>query len=144
MTTLAPDSERIWLIDIHALLVRALRADQGVTAITGQRIYARNYHERQQWPACRITFPAATGVTVPSPAWWDYDGQVDCHADNHQQAGELAAQVQRALWGLTGTTHPEGWIASMDVWNVQSGFDEEHTPSKPRWIVAASITARAR
>jgi hypothetical protein len=139
MTTIAPS-----ILDVHGLLVRALRADPGVSGIVGQKVYARKYNERQQMPACRVVFPATTSASIPAPAWWDYDGQVDCHADTHQQALALASQVQRALLALTGTSHPEGWIANVDAWSVQSGFDEEWTPPKPRWIVAATITARTR
>ena len=65
----------------------------------GQRIYARSYHERQQLPACRIAFPAITGVSLPAPAWWDYDGQVDCHADTHQQAlGAGPSRCKEPCW----------------------------------------------
>jgi Protein of unknown function (DUF3168) len=138
------DTQVSFLIDIHGLLVRYLRADPGVSAICGARIYARNYHERQALPACRITFPVMNGVTVPAPAWWVYEGQVDCHADTHQQALGLVREVERALRSLEGTTQPEGRVQVVDAWSVQSGFDEEWTPPKPRWIVAAAVTARPR
>lgn len=132
------------LIDIHALLVRALRENDGVTEIVGQRVYARSYNERQTLPACRVVFPAQIGISQPAPAWWAYEGQVDCHADTHQQALGLASAVQVALLSLEGTSHPEGVIQAVDAWDVLSGFDEEWTPRKPRWIVATTIVARAR
>ena len=132
------------LIDVHALVVRALRLDVGVTDLVGQKIYARSYHERQQLPACRVVFPAMSLFSIPAPAWWDYIGQVDCHADTHQAALGVAQQVQRALLDLEGTTHDEAWVSTVDAWSVQSGFDEEWTPPKPRWIVATEIRARNR
>ena len=136
------DTQVATIIDIHALIVRALRADAGVSGLVGQKIYARSYHERQTLPACRVVFPAMTMFSVPAPAWWEYDGQVDCHADTHPGALEIAQQVQRALLSLEGTSHPEGWVSTVDAWSVQSGFDEEWTPPKPRWIVATEIRAR--
>ena len=140
--TLTPVS----LIDIHGLVVQALRQDAGVVAEVGQRIYARSYHERQTLPACRVVFPAMSAVAIPTPSWWSYDGQVDCHADTHQVALRVAQQVQRALLDLNGTVHADfsAVVQVVDAWSVQSGFDEEWTPPKPRWIVATEMIARTR
>ena len=132
------------VIDIHAMVVNFLRADTRVAALVGKRVYARTYPDRVALPACRVTFPGSVAVARPTNQWWVYDGQVDCHADTHIAAHELSAEVQRALLRLEQTSVPEGAVASVDAFSIESGFDEEWTPEKPRWIVSAAITARAK
>lgn len=133
-----------YLVDIHGVMVRRLRADTGLTALVDQRIFARHYPEKVTLPALRITFPAASGATVPVPTWWAYTGQIEVHADNHQQAYEVSQELQRALLELEGSDDPDVVIAAIDPFGVQTGFDSEWTPKKPLWIVAVNVTARAR
>ena len=141
MTTRTVDPGK-GLIDVHALVVRHLRADTQLAALVGKRVYARSYPDRVTLPACRISFPGSIAIARPTSEWWVYDGQVECHADTHVDALEVSKQVQRALLEMERMTHPEGAVNTVDAFGVQSGFDEEWTPAKPRWIVSAAVVAR--
>jgi len=133
-----------YLLDIHAVLVRRLRAYTPLTDVVGQRIYARHYPERVTLPACRVVVPAHTGAAIPSPAWWYYTGQVDCHGNKHEEAFQVAQLVQSGLLSLESSDDPDAVFAAVDPFGVQTGFDGEWTPPKPRWIVAVTLTARTR
>jgi len=139
---MAPPITTPILVDVHGLLVRYLRADTQVSALVGKRVYARNYPDRVTLPACRVEMPAQTGVSVPAPIWWTFDGQVHCHGTNHQEAMAVAEQVQRALLELENTVQPEGVVQGVNAFGVESGDDTEWTPPKPDWIVVVDITAR--
>ena len=133
-----------YLLDIHKILVQHLRSFNDLTALVEQRIFARHYPERVTLPACRIVVPSHNLASIPAPTWWYYNGQVDCHGNTHEQAFEVSQQVQRALLALENSDHPDAAFAAVDPFGIQTGFDTEFTPNKPRWIVAVTLTARTR
>lgn len=132
------------LIDIHGVLVRELRADTGITALVEQRVFARKFPERMDFPAIKVTFPQTVPAIVPSNSWYTYIGDIDCYAVTHQEALELAQSVQRALAEIEGSDLPDASFQNVEQTGVDSGVDEEMSPQRPRWSVSVEITGRSR
>lgn len=132
------------MIDIHGILVRELRADPDVAALVGKQVYARVLPDRVNLPACKVLVPAISGATDPAPTWQAYIGQVDSLASNHQEALAIAQAVQNALFDMEGRDITGAVFQSVDAHSVESGYDEDWSPPKPKWSVLFTITARQR
>lgn len=130
------------IVDIHGIIVRELRADIQVTDIVEQRVFARKFPDRMDFPAIKVTFPQTIPASVPAPVWYTYLGDVDCYAASHQDALRLTRAVQRVLHGLEGRAVVDMAVSAVDSSGVESGVDVEMTPHRPLWSVAVEITAR--
>jgi hypothetical protein len=132
------------IIDIHGIMVEYLRSDIRVTDLVDNRVFARVYPDRMDFPAAKVLFPQTTNAAPPTMSWYRYSGQIECHGITHQEALGLAQAVQRVLADLEGIDHVSASFQAVDIDGVTSGVDEGMTPQRPRWIVPVTITARSR
>jgi len=137
------------LIDVHAMLRRILKSDARVAALVppvapspSPRVYARHLPKDTSPPAIAIRVLSSSDATPPVGVAWTYVAQVECLADTHPEAEQIANAAIACLLTVSGP-QPEGSVLDCSPRGVTILDDDEWTPPRARHIVSVNLTGRS-
>jgi hypothetical protein len=124
------------LPDVEKLVGNVLRADSGVNAVVGTRVYPGR-PKSPQWPFLVV------GRYGGSPRFLKPD-EARIQLDGYGQSGDAAFAAlnaaYNAVWNMTGP-HTEGYVTGVSVESGPTWLPDPKT-GEPRWEMTVLVYAR--
>lgn len=131
------------MIDAAAVTVDWLSNDATLVSLVGSNIWADEVPSDYTTPYVVVRVRSADWAVMPTPAYDRLEIQVDVVADDSPTADAISSRVRTLLQTMRGTFTGGAVIPAVDVVAATRVDDTTSSPARPRWVVAAEMTARA-
>lgn len=131
------------MIDAASVVVDYLNNDASLVALCETRIWADEVPSNYATPFIVVRVRSVDYAAPPTTAYDRIELQVDIVAETATLANSLATRVRYLLQVMRGTFTGNVVIPAVDVVAATLLDDTSSSPARPRWVVAAEMTARA-